>query len=170
MDEALARSRPIELTAHPRFAPRVKRLAATSAVALGLVWGLAVTTLSAPPLVLASLAAGWVLMPTMLFASLARPRLRLGLPVPASLVGVALLAISAFWLPSDRIAATGWPLITFGVALGGVLGMWFWFRLAPVPAGLDDPYSPGRWALIGIHVGLIVVGLALAATALTDLA
>lgn len=166
MDEVLARSGPMELTADPRFVPRVRRLAATSLLALGIIWGLAVATLSAPPAVVMSLGAGWILMPTLLFASLARPRLRMALPVPASLVGVPLLAVSAFWRPSDPLASTGWLLITFGVALGGVLGLWFWFRLAPVPAGLDDPYAPGRWALIGIHVGMIVVGMALAATAL----
>jgi hypothetical protein len=38
--------------------------------------------------------------------------------------------------------------------------------LVPVPASLDDPYSPGRWGLIGLHVALIVVGWGLAATQL----
>lgn len=163
---ALARPRPIELSADPRFTPRVKRLAATSLVALGLIWGLAAATLEAPPLVLAVLGAGWVLMPTTLIGSLTRPRLRYALVAPASLVGVGLLAISARWLPADPAVATGWLLMTAGVLLGGVLGLWFWLRLLPVPLALDDPYSSGRLALIGVHVALITVGLVLAATSL----
>jgi hypothetical protein len=166
MRNALAHARPIELSADPRFALRVKRLALTSMVALGIIWILAVLTLQAPVLVDASLAAGWVLMPTTLFASLARPRLRYALVAPASLVGFALLAISIAWLPAGVPPALGWVLMTAGVTLGGMLGSWFWFRLLPVPPALDDPYSPGRWALIGIHVALIVLGMALAGSAL----
>jgi hypothetical protein len=131
-----------------------------------LVWLLAVTTLDAPPLLGVALAAGWVLMPTTLFASLARPLLRYALIAPASLVGAGLLAISAWWLPADPVVAAGWLLITAGVLLGGMLGTWFWLRLLPVPHSLDDPFSRGRWALIGIHVALIVSGLGLAATSL----
>jgi hypothetical protein len=144
----------------------VKRLGAVSVVALGLIWLLGVTTLDAPPLLGVALAAGWVLMPTTLFASLARPLLRYALIAPASLVGAGLLAISAWWLPADPVVAAGWLLITAGVLLGGMLGTWFWLRLLPVPHSLDDPFSWGRWALIGIHVALIVGGLALAATSL----
>jgi len=163
--DALTRPRPIELSADPRFAARVKRLAATSLVALGLISALA-ATLDAPAPVVAALAVGWVLMPTTLFASLARPLLRYVLVVPASLVGVSLLAISTGWLPADPVAATGWLLMTAGMLLGGVLGLWFWMRLVPVPQVLDDPYSTGRWTLIGVHVALIVVGFLLAATSL----
>jgi hypothetical protein len=162
MTGALSRPAPIEMTADPRFAPRVKRLATTSLVALGLIWALAVVTLEAPPLVEAALAAGWVLMPTTLFASLARPRLRYGLVVPSTLVGVGLLAVSIGWLPADPIAAAGWLMMTAGVLMGGVLGLWFWYRLAPVPLRLDDPFSRGRWVLVWVHVALIVVGLMLA--------
>jgi hypothetical protein len=36
----------------------------------------------------------------------------------------------------------------------------------PVPAALDDPLAPGRWALIAVHVVLVVIGWSLAATAL----
>lgn len=154
---------PIEMTGDPRFAPRVKRLAFTSLVALGVVWGLAIATLEAPPLVDASLAAGWVLMPATLFASLVRPRLRYGLVVPSTLVGVGLLAVSIAWLPGDPVAAAGWLMMTAGVLMGAVLGLWFWYRLFPVPASLDDPFSKGRWALVGLHIALIVVGLVLAA-------
>jgi hypothetical protein len=57
-------------------------------------------------------------------------------------------------------------LVTAGVLLGGVLGLWFWYRLLPVPAALDDPFSRGRWTLIAVHVSLIVVGLVLAAVEL----
>jgi hypothetical protein len=164
--DALTGHRPIELSADPRFAPRVKRLAATSLVALGLIWALAVATLDAPPLLVTALAAGWVLMPATLFASLARPRLRYALVVPASLVGVGLLAIAAWWLPADPVAGTGWLLMTAGVLFGGILGIWVWLRLLPVPPVLDDPFSRGRWAMIAIHIALIVVGLALASTSL----
>ena len=53
--------------------------------------------------------------------------------------------------------ASGW--ITAGVLLGGLLGIWFWFRWVPVPAWLDDPFSRGRWLFICAHVSLIVSGL-----------
>jgi hypothetical protein len=157
---------PIELSADPRFAARVKRLAAVSLVALGLIWALASATLHAPVGLNAALAAGWVLMPTTLLASLVEPRLRYALVVPASLVGFGLLAVSAWWLPTNPVAASGWLLMTAGVLLGGVLGIWFWLRLLPVPRALDDPFSSGRWALIAVHVALIVLGLVLAATGL----
>jgi hypothetical protein len=153
--------RPIELSADPHFAPRVKRLAAVSLVALGLIWALASATLHAPVALNAALAAGWVLMPTTLIASLAEPRLRYALVVPASLVGFGLLAVSLWWLPADPVAAGGWLLMTAGVLLGGVLGIWFWLRLLPVPRALDNPFSSGRWAQIWEHVALIVLGLAL---------
>jgi hypothetical protein len=65
------------------------------------------------------------------------------------------------WLPTDRVAAAGWLLMTGGVALGGGLGLWLWYRLLPVPASLDDPFSCGRWALVALHVGLIVAGYAI---------
>ena len=163
MKAALGRPLPVELTADLRFAARVRRLSLVSLVALGLIWGLAVATLGAPPIVIAALAAGWALMPTTLAASLVHPRLRYGLVVPASLVSAGLLAICVGWLPADRVAATGWLLVTAGVLLGGGLGLWFWFRVLPVPRVLDNPFSAGRWALIGLHVALVLVGLGLAA-------
>lgn len=166
MSDALLRRIPVELSTDARFARRIKRLALTSVVALGLIWWLAVTTLATPPLAGVALAAGWVLMPTVLLASLTRPRLRYALVVPATLVGVALLGVSVWWLPTHPLAAAGWLLITVGISLGGVLGLWFWFRLLPVPAALDDPFSGGRLALIGLHVGLIVTGIALAGVGL----
>lgn len=170
MREALLGSRrtPVELSTDARFARRVRRLAATASVALGVIWALALTTLDAPPIIGASLAAGWVSMPALLIASLQRPRLRYALVIPASLVGLPLLAICAAWLPHRALVGAGWLLITAGIALGGVMGTWFWFRLAPVPPALDDPFAPGRVALITTHVALIGVGIALAATGLFD--
>jgi hypothetical protein len=159
----LGRPLPIELTADPGFAGRVRRLAAISATALGVLLGLAIATLAAPWPVDAALAAGWLLMPTVLIASLARARLRVALVVPSSLVSVGLLAIVLLWRPDDPVAATGWLLLTAGVLLGGVLGLWLWYRLAPVPRALDAPYANGRWALIAIHAGLVLAGLALVA-------
>ena len=163
MSDALLSRMPVELSTDARFARRVKRLALTSVVALGFIWWLVVTTLATPPFVGIAVAAGWVLMPAVLVASLTRPRLRYALVLPATLIGAALLAISIWWLPPNPVAAAGWLLITSGISLGGVLGLWFWFRLLPVPASLDDPFSAGRLALIGLHVALIVTGLPLAA-------
>lgn len=166
MSEVLRRATPVELSADRRFAGRVRRLALTAVVALGLIWALAVTTLAAPPVIGFALAAGWVSMPTILLASLERPLLRYALVIPSTLVSLPLLAISAVWLPSNAVAAGGWLLMTAGILMGGLLGLWFWFRLVPVPQQLDDPFSPGRLSLIGIHIALIVVGGALAAVGL----
>ena len=157
---------PVELSHDRRFRRRVVRLTAISAVALGVVWGLAVSTLAPPPAVAATLLAGWILMPTILFASLTRPRLRYWLVVPASLVSLALSALVVGWMPERAAAAAGWVLMLAGVALGGGMGMWLWYRLLPVPVALDDPMSTGRWLLITVHVALVVSGMALAATAL----
>lgn len=165
-DTLRGRSMSVELSADERFAGRVRRLAFTATVALGIVWALAALTLQAPPAIDLALLIGWLLMPSILFASLADPRWRYALVVPSSLVGVPLLAICAFWLPPGAVAAAGWLLVTAGIMLGSLLGLWFWYRLLPVPASLDDPFSPGRWTLIAVHVALIVGGLPLAATAL----
>ncbi|MCJ7711481.1 MAG: hypothetical protein MUQ32_11710 [Chloroflexi bacterium] len=166
--QALGRAVPIELTVDRRIRSRILRLAAVSLVALGLVTGLAAATLDAPAAVVASLALGWVLMPTVLVWSLSELRVRYLLVVPSTLVTLGLLAICLGWMPASALAATGWLLMTIGVGLGGVFGLWLWFRLMPVPAGLDDPLAPGRWALIGVHVGFVVIGWALAETALLD--
>jgi hypothetical protein len=163
--ETLHRPIPVELTDDPRIRRRVRRLAAVSAVALGLIWGLAVTTTAGPAWVTVALFAGWLLMPTVLLASLRDTRLRYGLAVPSVLVSMGLLAIVVGPSPGD-LAALGWLLILVGVLLGGLMGLWFWFRVAPVPVALDAPDSAGRWAIIAVHVGLIVVGIAIAASAL----
>lgn len=149
------------MTADTRFAGRVTRLALTSVVALGLL--LVFWTLSPNRIVAigVALATGWVLMPTLLIVSLRRPAVRYAVALPASLIGGSLLAMCWSSLPSAPIARAGWLLITAGVLLGALLGAWFWFRWWPVPVRLNDPFSPGRWSLISIHVGLIVAGLAL---------
>jgi hypothetical protein len=164
--EALGRSVPIELTSDRRVTLRVRRLAATSIVALGLIWGLASATLDAPSAIGVILALGWLLMPAVLLWSLVTPGARYLLIAPASLVLIGLLVICIGWLPRSPIAAAGWVLMTAGVALGAVFGLWFWYRITPVPAALSEPYAPGRWALIVVHVALITVGWALAAAAL----
>jgi hypothetical protein len=161
--ESLGRPVPVELTATPVVQRRVKRLAAVSVVALGLIWALAERSLLAPAPVDDVLAAGWLLMPLVLAWSLAVPAARYLVVVPASLVTLGLLAVCAGWLPASPVGATGWVLMTVGVLLGGSLGLWLWFRVLPVPASLDDPGARGRWALIGVHVGLVVGGWLLAA-------
>lgn len=155
----------VELSADPAFAGRIRRLARTAVVALGLIWLAAVGTGVAGPLLGTALFAGWVLMPALLWASLPRPRLRYALVLPSALVSFSLLAICLGGLPGDPLASAGWLLMTGGILLGGLLGFWFWFRLLPVPAALDAPFAPGRWLLIGLHVAGIVIGLALVAAA-----
>lgn len=154
---------PIEMTADPAMMARVRRLALVSFIALGAIFYLAVATLETHPAISIALAAGWILMPSLLVLSLHRPLLRYLLVMPSALISIALLATFLWALPDDGVLQTGWLLVTTGVFLGGLLGIWFWFRLIPVPAALDDPFSTGRWALIGIHVTSIVVGLALIA-------
>lgn len=155
---------PVELTKGAAFAGRIIRLALTSSIALGLVWWLAGATLEIPLILETSLAAGWVLMPLMLLASLRWPRVRYALVLPSSLVGLPLLVICARYLPDASLASTGWLLVTGGILLGSVLGIWFWFRWLPVPASLHDPFSRGRWLLVALHIALIVGGLALVGT------
>jgi hypothetical protein len=155
----------VEMSGNPAFLDRVRRLATVSAIALGAMWALAFSTLHANSEILLTLLAGWVLMPTVLRVSVRRPRIRLLVAVPATLIGVALVAICLTALPAGRVARAGWAAATAGILLGGVLGAWFWYRWLPVPAFLDDPYSKGRWVLIGVHVALVVAGLVLVAIA-----
>ena len=156
-------ARPVELTADARFSGRVRRLGTVSLVAPGLIWWLASTRLSVPPPVLTVLLAGWWLMPATLFASIPYPALRPLLVAPATLITAPVLAIVVWWLPDQFAARIGWVLIAAGLALGGVIGGWFWFRWAPVPVALHDPFAPARWVLIAIHVVLISAGLVLVA-------
>lgn len=161
MKLVLAHPTGVEMTADARFRGRVQRLAALSLVALGTIWALAVTTLDAGIAVGASLLAGWVSMPVVLGISLVRPGARWLVAVPSTLVTLPLLAICLTVLPDDVSARAGWLLVTAGILVGDVSGLWFWYRLLPVPASLNDPYSVGRWVMIGAHVGLIVIGLVL---------
>jgi hypothetical protein len=152
---------PIEMTSDPRFARRVIRLAATSVIALGLIFFQYALMKGGSAPILIVLGAGWILMPAILVLSLRLPALRYGLAVPSVLVSFALAAICLGNIPSSATARSGWLLVTCGVWLGGLLGVWFWLRWLPVPASLSDPYSPGRWALIALHVGLVIAGLSL---------
>ena len=153
----------IELSADPRFARRVMRLGVVSLVAPGLIWWVAATRLAIPQVLLIALLAGWWLMPAVLFVSIPRPSIRPLLIVPATLITVPVLAIVAGRFPGQPIAGLGWILIAVGLLLGCVSGGWFWFRWAPVPDAFDDPFTPQRWQLIAIHVGLICTGVVLAA-------
>jgi hypothetical protein len=155
------RTTPVELTDDTRFLGRIRRLGLVSLIAPGLIWWLA-TRLAVPQPLLFTLLAGWWSMPAVLFASIPFPSVRPLLIVPATLITAPVLAIVAGWLPGRPVADFGWILIAVGLLLGGVLGGWFWFRWAPVPAALDYPFAPARWGLIAIHVGLICVGLVLA--------
>jgi hypothetical protein len=125
------------------------------------IYVLARLTADASPPVQGSLAAGWVLMPAILFASLRFPVLRYALVVPSTLVTLPLLAITTVAFDTSFLHALGWLLITAGVLLGGFLGAWFWYRWLPVPVQFDDPFSRGRWMFIRVHVSLIVAGLVL---------
>ena len=149
----------IEMSADPCFGRRIRRLAATSLVALGVIWLLWALRLETHPVIGVCLAAGWLLMPLTLWLSLRRPTLRYGLIVPSALVSLALVAICATALPADPLGRAGWFTLTSGILFGGVLGFWFWFRWLPVPASLHDPFAPGRWLLVAVHVGMICLGL-----------
>ena len=151
----------IEMTADHAFAHRVARLAIISALALGTICALARVGGRLDPAIGYLLVGGWVLMPAVLLASLRRPRLRYALVAPATLVTVALVALSVTAVSKDAAAAAGWALVAAGVLVGDVLGIWFWFRLFPVPPALRDPFSRGRWTLVGLHVALVVGGLLL---------
>ncbi len=161
---ALGRPVPVELTNDRRIRGRVQHLAGVSAVALGLITGLAASSPAVPALLVAPLALGWASMPAVLVWSLLDVRMRYLLAAPSALVTLGLLGICATALPAAPLAAAGWLLLTAGVLLGGALGLWTWYRLLPVPAAMDDPSSTGRWALITVHVVLVVGGWVLAAT------
>src|SRR5688500_7071582 len=105
-------SQPVELTSDAAFSRRIIRLALVSSIALGLVWLLATVTLDAHPGLGASLALGWLLMPSILLLSLRRPRLRYALAIPSALVGVPLLIICVGNLSDGQVARTGWLLLT----------------------------------------------------------
>lgn len=154
----------IEMSGDPLFAPRVRRLASVSSVALGIIWFLAITTTEPHSAAIDGvLLAGWILMPTVLWSSIPRPETRPFVFLPSALVTVGLVALCVTALPGDIAVRGGWLLVTGGILFGGFLGGWFWFRWFPVPASFDAPFSSPRWVLIGIHVAMIVVGIALVA-------
>jgi hypothetical protein len=156
-------TRPIELSDDARFVGRIRRLGVVSLVAPGLIWWLALTRLTVPQPLLVALFTGWLLMPAVLFTSISFPTIRLLLIVPAALITAPVFAIVAGWLPGQPGPALGWILLAGGLLLGAVLGGWFWFRWAPVPDALMNPFAPARGRLIAIHVALICVGWVLAA-------
>ena len=146
----------VELTADRLFEHRVRRLVAVSAVALGVMWGLALAD-DAPMWVLVLLAIGWVSMPTVLALSLRRPAVRYALVVPATAVSVGLIGMT---LAAPDPTAFGWSVLSVGILFGGSLGAWLWFRWLPVPRSLDDPFGTPRLTLVGVHIGLVLVGVA----------
>lgn len=151
----------VEMSGEEAFLPRVRRLAAVSSVALGVIWLLAAeTTRPHHPAIDTALFAGWLTMPTVLWGSIRRPSIRPLVFIPSALVTLGLIALCLTALPEEGMARTGWALVTAGILFGGVLGGWFWFRWFPVPPALDSPFSRGRWALIWAHVAMIVAGLA----------
>lgn len=164
MKTSVLASTGIEMSSDLLFLPRVRRLARVSAVALGVIWFLA-TRATEPhgAAIDGALLAGWVLMPTVLWASIRRPGMRTLVFLPSALVTVGLIALCLTALPGNAAVRVGWLLITGGILFGGLLGGWFWFRWFPVPASLDAPFSSGRWALIIAHVAMIVAGVALVA-------
>lgn len=164
MRQVPARGSRIEMGSDPAVLGRVRRLIVVSAVALGLIWALAVVTLDAAWPIDLALAAGWVAMPALLGLSLSRPRVRRLLAVPATLVGGALVAACLTALPAGP-ARAGWPAVAAGVLVGAGLGSWFWYRWLPVPRRLDEPFAPGRWILVGLHVAPILAGLTLVSIA-----
>lgn len=134
---------------------RVARLAVTSLVALGLIFGLWSAGRPGGTAAGVALGAGWALMPATLLLMLRAPKARYALVVPSLLITGGLLDIAL------AVGGLGWSMIAAGTCLGGLLGAWFWFGLLPVPRALQDPGGPGRWGLIVLHVGMIVVGMCL---------
>jgi len=132
----------------------VIRLAVTSVVALGVIFGLWSAGRPGGTVAGAALGAGWALMPATLLVMLRAPKARYALVAPSLLVTSALADITV------AAGGLGWALIAGGTLLGGLLGAWFWFRLLPVPRMLRDPFGAPRWALIAVHVGSIVAGMA----------
>jgi len=145
----------VELTADRLFGHRIRRLVAISAIALGAIWALAFAD-DAETWILVLLGIGWVLMPTVLALSLSRPMTRYALVIPATTVSIGLLAMT---VSAPQSTVTGWVFITAGILIGGLLGMWFWFRWLPVPRPFDDPFGVPRLALVGLHLGLVLAGM-----------
>lgn len=152
----------VELTGDRLFEHRIRRLVVISTVALGVIWGLALAN-GATTWILVLLGIGWVLMPSVLAASLRRPMARYALMIPASVVSIALIAMT---LSAPDSTIVGWALITAGILLGGFIGMWFWYRWLPVPRAFGDPFGVSRLALVAAHLGLVLAGMATVAAGL----
>jgi hypothetical protein len=152
----------VELTTDRLFAHRIRRLVVISTVALGAIFGLALAD-DAEVWMVVLLGIGWATMPTILALSLRRPLLRYALLVPATAVSIGLVGVT---LSASEPTGGGWLLITLGILLGGTLGAWFWFRWFPVPRAFDDPYGVPRVALVGLHIALVLIGIAMVVTAL----
>lgn len=136
---------------------RIARLAVTSVIALGLIFGLWTAGRPGGAPAGAALGAGWALMPATLLLMLRTPKARYALVIPSLLVTAALVDVAVV------ARGAGWAMIAAGTMLGGLLGAWFWFHLLPVPGRLRDPFGTGRWTLIAVHVGLIVAGMVVVA-------
>lgn len=147
----------VELTSDPCFLRRIKRLILVSAMALGLICLLVLTTTDIGWIPTGLLVGGSLSMPILLAGSLSKPQWRYLLAVPAGMVSASLLII-ALGFEGSSDARFGWWLMTAGVLMGGTLGGWFWYRWAPVPRIFNEPFSTGRWTLIAVHAGLVVVG------------
>ena len=152
----------LEMSGDRLFTHRVRRLVAVSVLALGVIWLLAFLD-GAPVWVLAFLAVGWILMPTVLAVSVHRPLMRYALAVPATVVPVGLAGMMT---TASGATAAGWAVLTGGIVFGGSLGLWFWFRWLPVPRVLDDPFGWPRVSLLGVHIALVLVGAAMVTVAL----
>lgn len=141
---------------------RLVRLAATSAVALGIVLWLGATKLDDPhPVILLGLGVGWVLMPAGLMLTLYEPRWRLVLMAPSTALTASLVAANVTALPVHAVGSVGWSVLTAGVFAGGLLGSWLWLGWAPIPDRLRNPYSRSRWSMVAAHVGMVASGLIL---------
>lgn len=150
----------VELTHDPSFEARIRRLSVVSLIALGTITWLAIRDDASMPVVLL-LATGWILMPTVLRASLRRPALRYGLSIPATLVAGGLTLFSATLPDGGGSSVAGWWTITASLWFGALLGMWLWFRWLPVPERLAEPFGFARLVLVSVHIGGVVVGIAL---------
>ena len=143
-----------------RLDGRTKRLAAVSAVALGVIYWQATVSPYGGALPEAALLLGWLLMPAVLIASLLLPAARLALLLPSTLVTAGLAIVGWQALGDSASAAAGWLLLGAGILLGDLLGAWLWFGLLPVPLALREPGARLRWLAIGVHVALVLGGLA----------
>ena len=145
------------MTGDPRFRGRVRRLAVTSGVALGVTWTMA-GTLDAPPWIDILLLAGWISMFTVLTLSLARPSIRRLVVVPSVMVTAALIGICLWELrrPAWRERGGSPHCRDLDGRRDG--------RLVLVPMG-PGPSSARSGldlrTLIAAHVGLVVGGTVL---------